>query len=121
MTARAGGRGRGWRALLAAGAAILALGAAGPRPGAAPPAAKSHTVEMKDMKFAPARIEVAVGDTVVWRNDDMVPHTATADGKGWDSGAIQAGKSWMLVVRKKGSVPYHCAYHPTMKGEIVVR
>lgn len=30
-------------------------------------------------KFEPARVEVKVGDTVVWLNDSMAVHTVTAD------------------------------------------
>lgn len=80
-----------------------------------------HVVEMRTLAYQPATLEVAVGDTVVWVNHDVVPHTATAASGAWDSGLIPVGGSWRLVVRKKGEVPYSCTYHPTMKGKIVAR
>ena len=30
------------------------------------------------MKFAPERLEVAVGDRITWTNRDFVPHSVTA-------------------------------------------
>jgi plastocyanin len=44
-------------------------------------------------------VEAAVGDTLVWSNADVVPHTAMADGGGWDTGSIPAGGEGRVVVR----------------------
>jgi plastocyanin len=85
------------------------------------PAARSHTVEIRGFAYLPATLQVAVGDTVVWVNRDAVPHTATRDGRGWDSGSINAEQAWRFIVPASGSQPYYCAFHPTMRGELVVR
>jgi plastocyanin len=82
---------------------------------------KTHIIRIQGMKFIPANLEVAVGDSVVWKNEDIVAHTATSDRKGFDSGEIKAGMSWKYVARKKGSYTYMCTYHPTMRGELTVR
>ena len=37
-----------------------------------------HTVLIEGMRFQPKGLTVAAGDTVVWINRDMVPHTATS-------------------------------------------
>lgn len=73
------------------------------------------------MKFAPERLEVAVGDIVTWTNKDLVPHTVTAAGQGIESGAIAPGASWRHVFRRAGEVSYLCRFHPTMKATVVVR
>jgi len=80
-----------------------------------------HRIEMKAMGFAPAEPTVAVGDTVVWVNHDIVPHTATADAGQFDSGTVNPGAEWSLVVRDAGRIPYTCRFHPTMKGVLVVK
>ncbi|MGQ0563368.1 MAG: cupredoxin domain-containing protein [Gemmatimonadota bacterium] len=82
--------------------------------------AKRHTIEIRGFAFAPARIRVAPGDTVVWVNRDVVPHTATATGAKWDSGDIPAGKSAIVIARGSGEQPYICAYHPSMRGTLIV-
>ena len=78
-------------------------------------------MEIRGFAYLPATLEVAAGDTVVWINRDVVPHTATRDGTGWDSGSLVAGGSWRLVAVPGGSQPYYCAFHPSMRGVLVVR
>jgi plastocyanin len=102
---------------VAAFAAIaLALPAACGRP-----APRLHTVEISGFAYLPATLEVAAGDTVVWINRDAVPHTATRDGHGWDSGSLQPEQTWQLVAGSRGRQPYYCAFHPVMRAELVVR
>ena len=73
------------------------------------------------MAFHPAVLEVALGDTVLWLNRDIVPHTATAAGPpGWDTGTLAAGQRGRAVVRHPGATPYICALHPTMRGTVIV-
>lgn len=82
-----------------------------------------HTVKIKGMVFVPATLEVSVGDTVVWVNEDLVPHTATAiagDTKVFDSGVLPAKATWKYVAAKSGTIPYVCLLHPTMKATLIV-
>ena len=81
-----------------------------------------HTVVIEGMRFTPETLEVKPGDTVVWRNRDPFPHTATADARGGPaSPAIAAGGSWTFKARKRGDFPYLCTLHRTMKARLVVR
>jgi plastocyanin len=82
---------------------------------------KIHTVTMEYMRFEPETLTVARGDTVVWINKDLVPHTATSKAGGFDSQVVAAEKSWRVTVRKKGTFAYVCTLHPTMKGTLRVR
>lgn len=88
------------------------------QPGGA--AGRTHAVRIKSFAFAPVRLEVQPGDTIVWTNDDIVPHTASAKSS-FDSKGIEPGKSWRFVASAKGTLAYLCTFHPTMKGEIVVK
>jgi plastocyanin len=72
------------------------------------------------MAFVPEVLTVNKGDTVVWVNKDLFPHTATAQG-GFDSHEIAASKTWRFVAKKAGRTPYICTLHPTMKGALIVR
>jgi plastocyanin len=92
-------------ALVAAGAAL---------------AASTSDVKIAGMKFGPATLTVQRGDTVTWRNDDAVPHTATSAGK-FDSGAIAPGKSFSRKMDAPGGFDYVCSFHPGMKGRIEVK
>ena len=103
-------------ALRAVLAAALLIGGV-----AAHAAGKTHTVSIEGFKFVPERIEVAAGDTIVWTNKDILPHTVTAAEAKVESGELQTGKSFKFVARKKGEMPYICRLHPVMHGVIVVK
>ena len=82
------------------------------------PLAKTHIVIMEGMVFQPAVITVTQGDTIVWVNKDMVPHSATSEAAGIDSKALAAGASYRFTVKAKGATDYACLFHPTMTGRI---
>ena len=73
------------------------------------------------MKFIPERLELAVGDTVVWTNKDFLPHSVTASGARVESGDLAPGKTWRFTARQKGEMPYICRLHPVMKGVLLVK
>jgi plastocyanin len=83
-------------------------------------AAETHTVRIEGMQFQPATLTVRKGDRIVWRNQDMVLHTATAAGA-FDTGVIPAGGSATRKLDKAGHFAYICTLHPAMKGEVVVQ
>ena len=97
--------------------AVLMLASAA----AAHAAGKTHAVRIEGMKFVPERVEVAAGDTIVWTNKDILPHTVTAADAKVESGELQTGKSFKFVARKKGEMPYICRLHPVMRGVVVVK
>ncbi len=84
------------------------------------PKAKTHTVSIEGMRFQPEVLTVARGDTIVWVNKDIVPHTATSKTGGFDSKDIQVDKSWEYTIQKKGNFAYICTFHPTMKAMLRV-
>ena len=95
-------------------------------PGSAPAGAQErkpakHTVTIEGTRFSPETLTVAAGDTVVWVNKDIIPHTATANSKAFDSGMLSPDASWTYTAKTKGDFPYVCTYHVTMKGRLRVR
>lgn len=99
--------------------ALAALAAAGTS--AAGDGAQEYTIAIEAMRFVPATLSVKRGDRVTWVNKDLVPHTATASAKAFDSGSIAPGGSWTYVATEAGTQAYVCAFHPTMKGEVSIR
>jgi plastocyanin/uncharacterized membrane protein len=76
-------------------------------------------VIMKGIRFQPAELTVHPGETVEFKNEDIVAHTATADDGSFDSGLIQPGSSWKMTIQKTGTIAYHCTPHPNMKAMLV--
>jgi plastocyanin len=102
----------------------LALCLCGTGTGAAQKARKpaTHTVTIDATSFSPASITISAGDSVVWVNKDVIPHTATSAQAGvFDSGTLASGKSWKQTFKAKGDVAYICQFHPTMKGRVKIR
>lgn len=95
--------------------AILVAAGGGPAP-------RVHSVEIRGMAYHPAELSVAPGDTIVWINRDIVPHTATGQGTApWDTGHLVSGASGRYVPRRVGTLAYICALHPTMRATLIVK
>jgi plastocyanin len=115
------GRGRWWFAPpLTLGVATLLGGSACAGRGKLPP--RRHVVEISGMAFQPAVLELERGDTVVWVNRDLVPHTVTAERtSAWTTGILAQGQSGRYVASMTGEVRYFCELHPVMKGKLIAR
>ena len=76
-------------------------------------------VSMRNLQFYPVTIEVQKGEVVEWKNDDLIPHTATSSS--FDSGATASGQTWRHTFTQAGNFPYVCTFHPQMKGVVIVK
>src|ERR1700744_2595618 len=90
--------------------AALALGAA------APAQARTIKVTMQGADFFPQKIKAKIGDTIIWINKDIFPHTATVD-DGFDV-FIDGMGTESLVLDKAGNFEFYCRFHPNMRGMI---
>jgi plastocyanin len=71
--------------------------------------------------YSPNPVEVKVGETVTWINDDSGRHTVTSKDDGiFDSGIMGKGQSFSYTFDKAGEYPYYCTLHPNMVGTVVV-
>jgi len=77
------------------------------------------TVVEIGLAFQPAVLDVKVGDTVTFENEDSAPHNVTINGE--DLGTQSPGESVTWTAEDKGTFPYSCTIHPSMAGEILVR
>ena len=114
MNPSASCRGRFLPAAAAAGLVVLA--ACAPRP-----ATRRVAVDIRGMAFVPESTAANAGDTIVWHNRDIVPHTATAADSTWDTGTIAAGDSAVIVLRDLKAGPYQCIFHLSMRGNLSTR
>jgi plastocyanin len=86
---------------------------------AVPARAETIKVEIKNLVFAPIEVTAKVGDTIVWDNQDVFAHTATATDKSFDV-MLPPKKSGSLKVTKAGTFDYFCKFHPNMKAKVTV-
>ena len=77
--------------------------------------------------YIPLNLEVVSGTTVVWVNDDSVPHTIQSQNeKGeiiglFNSAPLQTGETFEYTFDENGIYNYYCSLHPWRVGIITVR
>jgi plastocyanin len=79
---------------------------------------QAATVTMAGLAFAPPELTVARGARVVFRNDDLAPHTVTEAAGAFDSGVL--GPGGVFSVRVDNGFEYVCTIHPSMKARIAL-
>jgi len=77
---------------------------------------------VSSLGYSPDTITIVIGvnNTVVWVNDDNMPHTVTATNKLFDSGNMNPGDTFSYTFTSPGTYTYGCSYHPWMKGTVIV-
>lgn len=77
-------------------------------------------IDIKSFKYNAPEVTVAVGDTIVWVNQDGAPHTATARDGSFDTGTLKKGKSGEVTATAAGTFEYFCKFHRNMIGTMTV-
>lgn len=112
-----------------------------PSPQAPEPSATDQTsdtgVTIRNFAFAPKKLTISVGDTVMWTNDDDILHTVTS-GIGQEQGVpgvtkdknakpdgvfdqeVEFEDTFDFTFDTAGTFKYFCAIHPGMVGTIHV-
>ena len=68
--------------------------------------------------FAPNPLQAAIGNTIVWTNNDVVVHDIILD-NGTVVGMIAPGQSSAPIALAVDTVGYRCTFHPSMMGQVV--
>lgn len=77
-------------------------------------------VDLEDFAFSPATLTIKVGTTVKWSNKDTASHDVVSDSGLWSSPTLSKGEDFFFTFTQTGTFTYHCSFHPSMKGTIVV-
>lgn len=83
-------------------------------------AADAPRVRIENFSFQPPTLTVKAGTTVVFENDDDIPHLVVADDKSFRSKALDTGDSYAFTFSKPGDFAYFCGLHPHMRGKVTV-
>lgn len=82
-------------------------------------AAAEYTIVIDKMQFGPVPAGLRSGDTIIWQNNDIFRHTATAVDASFDID-LPAHAEATMVVGAAGSLDFFCRFHPGMTGTLVV-
>lgn len=72
------------------------------------------------MAYSSPTITLRKGDTIAWINADAAPHTVTGDNGVLDSDTLKTGEPYGHTFNEVGTFTYHCKFHPSMKGRVIV-
>ena len=80
--------------------------------------------------YSPNPIQVSVGTTVTWTNNDSQPHTVTSGSNGQPDNKFNSspnftpllnpGQTFSFTFTEAGEYPYFCLLHPNMVGTVNV-
>jgi len=78
---------------------------------------KQHQITIVGFKFQPSELFVSKGDTIIWTNKDIAPHSIMLPNSNkLISPVLQSEQSFTLKV--DSGFNYICGIHPSMKGKI---
>jgi len=103
--------------------ASTATAPAAEKPSTPAPATEGSKVAvgMKDLKFEPRDVTVKAGSTVIWTNNEDVPHNVVAEeGADFESDTFGKDGTFEFKAEKPGTVKYVCTIHPGMEGTLTV-
>ncbi len=83
-------------------------------------AVATEAITIKGFAFAPASLDIAIGTSVTWTNEDGTQHTVTAGDGAFDSGSLAQGKSFSHTFDTAGTFDYLCSFHPRMTATVTV-
>ncbi len=83
-----------------------------------PQPATTNAIDIMDFAFNPDTITVTKGTTVTWTNKDSAQHTVT--GTAFTSETLGQGQTYSYTFNEAGTFEYHCRFHTSMLGKVIV-
>ncbi len=77
-------------------------------------------MNMQNFAYQYANMQVRVGTTVTWTNQDSAPHSVTFKNGMKESGLLSQGQSFSYTFNTPGTYEYYCTLHPSMIATVTV-
>ena len=91
----------------------------------------SGASSLTDTAYQPNPVQVSVGTSVTWTNNDSQPHTVTSGSNGQPDNKFNSspnftpllnpGQTFSFTFTQAGDYPYFCMLHPNMVGTVSVK
>jgi plastocyanin len=82
--------------------------------------ADTKTVQIVKSGFTPSATTINVGDSVTWKNSDVVNHQVVSNDGSFASPVLKPGESYSQTFAKSARVGYHDALFTARKGTVTV-
>ena len=77
-------------------------------------------INISNFKFEKESLNIIVGSTVLWINNDSSSHTVSSSDNIFSSGFLSSGQKYQFTFLSSGRYSYKCDLHSNMKGIIKV-
>ena len=84
-------------------------------------AAVDHTISQKGKVFSEKKLELSVGQTVNFINDDAVKHNIIVKKLEFNGGIAEPGEETKVTFDQAGKFKVRCGIHPKMKMTVQVK
>jgi plastocyanin len=78
-------------------------------------------VDVIDLDFKPAVLQIPAGTTITFKFTGAAAHSVTDDRGRFDSGIKSHGSTWDYTFTTAGTYTYYCVLHHVMQGKITVQ
>jgi plastocyanin len=84
---------------------------------------RPDTIRIGNFTFAPSVLEVPAGTSVLFVNEDDVPHTIVGSDRDspLKSPALDTDDRYSVKLTQPGTYHYFCSLHPHMTGTVIVK
>lgn len=82
--------------------------------------APEQAADIRQFAYQPKSLEIPVGTTITWTNQDAIQHSVTAADGSFDSGLFTQGSTFSQTFDTPGTYTYTCSRHGSMLGEVTV-
>lgn len=82
---------------------------------------QTKVVMISNFAYVPRSIALNVGDSILWKHDDVAAHDSVSVDGLFKSPVLERGGSFSFKFEKAGTYEYYCSIHPSMRGTIVVQ
>jgi plastocyanin len=83
-------------------------------------ATKLVSIKILNSTFEPKDVKIPLGAKVTWTNNDKEIHSIVSDTGAFESPGLTQGTWFNYIFEESGTFPYHCKFHPTMTGTVIV-
>ncbi|MGA0616185.1 amicyanin [Paracoccus sp. KR1-242] len=82
-------------------------------------------IRIAKMKYDTPEVKVKPGDTVVWINDDVMPHNVAfkkgvVGEEAFKGEMLKKDQAYAIKFDEAGTYDYTCTPHPFMRGKVIV-
>lgn len=79
------------------------------------------SVSIQGYGYQPQQLEIEVGTTVTWTNNDPIQHDIDEKNGIWESPLLSESETWSRTFVEPGKFLYICSIHPYMQALVTVR